>query len=827
MAFDIDLQFNDHGISPANVEICTLADSSKGIKFTDNDFFIIEPCSGEFKTVSLYNKTTREDEQVFDQNYFEYFNGYPSGSSIETSFTYVGLEIGSILRYGYAGFLVVRFYNGVVGLYRAIDQSLVNIGRDAPCVLVPNTIYKVKIEDNQNRIIVSLNDIVITSFVTNDNEPIEQGLFGVFASKDNICNKYNIKAQRPDNWLSHGSPTVFGYEMSMDNPSYLVVSCLGDNTLESNYAYQQIASKSNFMYSLLFKAGGKSNNTIATNPGKIVVVNASTSAIISSNVINFSEEYSTQEYKVSFTVPTGCSTIEVRIIPSSSSTLGLDFLQTNEGCQAPFAETLTSIVTTNKSIANLPISLTKMNGLTISFNVKPYSNSSDVKNVLMSFPNADNTKSWVLYYDVSNLLCIDYIFDTTINSFVTPIIVDIGLDNTISVSFIDNSIQIETETYEKVVIETQIDKDPTTFDIISQKVYFPNYVFSKIYLGYCERSGYARANSSFDFLMGTDTNIEKFLYTFNGSVQESTGSISATMIGKPTQYSPISVQYNDGTPLSRISSFDSQGNYTKVQIEYISYAGLKKIVVSCSEIDNQYEVPIIMYTENEGRKNQLIHYFNCNKVDGNIIYIDMTDEESSDFIGKPFVVRYCPSNSYSVQYNDDDTFKIVMHSNKGKPVNVSYDHASVDQSLVKSAIMNPFYNPNHSGFLYLTDEVEPTSYLDILVTPNYLDAKKQEYALVIIDAIDKRGNIVSDANISITSKKEIGSTITLLSTGKDINDALTLAKVDMKFFAGRYVYKYSINKDYGSSNGYILKDTLTITENNSKIIDSTSIYIYV
>lgn len=844
MAFDINMQFSDNGISPAKIAL----DANNNIIFTDKDYFIIEPCKGSVISRTYFDYSTNEEMKMFDRMHYEYFNGYPSGSSIEATIKYVGSEIGVVLRYSYEGFLIMRFNGTSVSLYKVVNQEITQIGRDVPCLLVRDTTYTIEAEDATDKIKLYIDGVYRTNFIIT-NGIIDDGLFGIYGTPNTVCTGYKIKTQVPNNWTKIGSPIVIGYPDSQDNDSSVILSIYGDNSNNANYLKQTISVTPGKKHSFLLKAGGEFleiltyivNNNADLSMNEVVellqtnmlklggvthvpqsnmcrmhIVNAANGTILYQQEIHSAEFYAMHNYYGSFNVPAGCDQVEIRLIPSSNSTVGIDRIQLNEGDVSPFVRTGNTPVTTGESIIRLPVNIDNFEDIAVSLDVKAYSDNNNAKNVLFSVSSNDESEQFIMYYNADNKVCIDYKSGGGTHTYVTEIIIPIMSYIKLKMLLKNGTATIESDEFDPILIISS-----------GSNTLVPGFSTKYINLGYSTAQGYSRGNACFDNFTISKLNKVLYNYDFDGGIQELTHGVAVYVPGQPTQFAPISVEYEDGTKIYRISSYDETGKYTRMAIEYVKYAGQKKLTVSCSDIESEYNIPIaiIEADNNENVREEIA--FEATTVDGNTIYLNMTDEQSTKYIGKNMRVIYVPRNSYSITYGEDNSFNIHLHSHKGSPVNVSFEQSERDKSIIKSANMNPFYNPNHTGFLYLSDEMLPTSFINVMVSPRYIDGRVGEYAIITIDAFDKTGNIVSDASFSMRTSGSINAEIVRIRNGEDLEKLGETSKVDIQFCAGMYVYAYKLKQSYVSTSSYIIKDVITIVEDKTKVTESTNIFVYV
>jgi hypothetical protein len=92
--------------------------------------------------------------------------------------------------------------------------------------------------------------------------------------------------------------------------------------------------------------------------------------------------------------------------------------------------------------------------------------------------------------------------------------------------------------------------------------------------------------------------------------------------------------------------------------------------------------------------------------------------------------------------------------------------------------LNPLLNPNHEGFLYITQNVEQVASFRVRATPDNLPANGGTTSLIIVEPLDSNGNYISHCKLIVSCEKG-----TILPT-YDENS------IKLRDRAGRFLYQY-------------------------------------
>lgn len=264
--------------------------------------------------------------------------------------------------------------------------------------------------------------------------------------------------------------------------------------------------------------------------------------------------------------------------------------------------------------------------------------------------------------------------------------------------------------------------------------------------------------------------------TFNHAIGNFNKS-AIEMTPAPQYGSPVVTEKQDGTPLQKVSFFDVEtGEYRTYNEEHVYYDGKADYVtVSYENIDEENFKITIRDLEN-------IQYGTPYYVDGKRIYLSLSDAEKTDLAGKMLVVSYQLENSFTVDYNIDspDSFRINIGKYDGEPVKVHYEGNDFYQEKLATMIeLNPLLNPNHEGFLYITNNTERVTSYRAKATPGDLPANGVSEAMVVIEPMDASGNFISHLNLKVQADK--GTVIPAYDKGSIL----------LRDRAGRYIYKYT------------------------------------
>jgi hypothetical protein len=332
-------------------------------------------------------------------------------------------------------------------------------------------------------------------------------------------------------------------------------------------------------------------------------------------------------------------------------------------------------------------------------------------------------------------------------------------------------------------------------------------------VGFSETVQDYRSNSLIDNLYVIDRyedNIDKFQgnliqtplihMTFDGSVSNNDYTVIELQPANKNM-APVIVQKEDGTVLRRIAFTDPEsGEYMTYAAETFKCTGSNIFQVPFNDIATDIFKPFA--------EDQTGNRIEVQNVTGDKITLDIDGKEK---YGQKFTIYYQPRDIYTVEYTDDDMFRVKLGKHDGQPVTITYETEDKnDVKLLTNIDLNAMNNPNHDGFIYLTKDLYNIENMDYSIYPRELKANAMNKALIVIDAKDKYGNIISDATFSLEA------------TYGNINmpPAGQIMEVPLQQQAGRYIYEYTSPLINASFDGYIY-DSITIKAFQNNTIQMT------
>lgn len=243
----------------------------------------------------------------------------------------------------------------------------------------------------------------------------------------------------------------------------------------------------------------------------------------------------------------------------------------------------------------------------------------------------------------------------------------------------------------------------------------------------------------------------------------------------PSYGSPVIVEKEDGQTLRKVSFFDYKtGEYKTWNEEIVIYDGDDYVQVSFSELDtDNFKVSV---TDKKGS-----YIGEPYSVLGKRVYMTLTDDEKEEYKGMPVHVRYQLEDSFTVDYNIEaaDSFRVDIAKHDGQEMEIVYEgNRFSNEKLADMVELNPLMNPNHQGFLYVTNTVNPVVDFKVKITPADLPADGISEALVIIEPVDINGNPVCQARLSVQATEGI------------IFPSFDAGAIRLHDIAGRYIYRY-------------------------------------
>lgn len=233
--------------------------------------------------------------------------------------------------------------------------------------------------------------------------------------------------------------------------------------------------------------------------------------------------------------------------------------------------------------------------------------------------------------------------------------------------------------------------------------------------------------------------------------------IETTMI--PNDQSPILVESESG-PMVRQYFFDHEtGEYQKTNTETFLYRKDKVIHLSYDELDPNYRVKLV-FENGESfiaphlkAKDYAPKAINNFYTSGNAVYFDLTEEQAFNLYGQKVEITYQLDNSYTVEYNEDavyDSLKIHLVNHKDNEVSVIQEgNRFSNQRLAKEVDLNPFLNPQHTGFLYIDKEPQRGQAFRLNTSSPYVVANGTDTADFTVELMDQEGNEVLNPEIDV------------------------------------------------------------------------------
>jgi hypothetical protein len=337
-------------------------------------------------------------------------------------------------------------------------------------------------------------------------------------------------------------------------------------------------------------------------------------------------------------------------------------------------------------------------------------------------------------------------------------------------------------------------------------IYIPNFSFdmnaNHICVGFSEELYVDRANALIDdltIISKYNNNIGEFksgvvkdpdvYLSFDGNVSKFDSSVISLSI-RNANHSPVIVQKEDGTELRRMMFMDPQtGEYIPYAIQSVPCGTSNVFQMLLDDIDNETHKPVAYMSTGQS--------INVLGVDGDKVTLDIDPKKH---IGQTFTIIYYPKNSYTIDYQDNDLCRIMLGKHDGQKLTITYEGSETTaHALLTNIDLNAINNPNHDGFVYLTNSVYQVENLNYSISPKEMKADGNGVATIVVDARDRYGNIVTDIDVTIDTKH---GSITVPPAGYTMEVPLTQQ-------AGRYLFQYKVPMIDASVNGYVY-DEITI-----------------
>jgi hypothetical protein len=265
--------------------------------------------------------------------------------------------------------------------------------------------------------------------------------------------------------------------------------------------------------------------------------------------------------------------------------------------------------------------------------------------------------------------------------------------------------------------------------------------------------------------------------SFNHAIANFNKSIIEATLA-PNYGSPVIVTKQNGSVMRKVSFFDwTTGEYRTFNQEPVMYdKAYDYLPISYHADDIDKETFTISVTDEEG-----VMWGDPLTLDGKKVHMTLTDDQKDVLDGQTMTVSYQLEESYTVDFNIGvpDSFRVTLGKYDGEPVTVTYEgNRFSNQKLATMIELNPLLNPNHEGFLYITQNVESVSSFRVRATPDNLPANGGTQALIVAEPLDSNGNYISHCKLTVSC--ELG---TILPTYDEDS-------VKIRERAGRFLYQY-------------------------------------
>ena len=213
----------------------------------------------------------------------------------------------------------------------------------------------------------------------------------------------------------------------------------------------------------------------------------------------------------------------------------------------------------------------------------------------------------------------------------------------------------------------------------------------------------------------------------------------ADMSPLPQQFSPITVELQDSTALSRVY-FNDGKKYTLTNTETFTNV-YDSIKLTYTNIDKR---TIYIHLNGEVLNNSINTYTVVNN------YLFFNNKFNDSDVIK---VQYKILNSFCVNYNIENeliTVSINPHNSDNK-ARVKYETNEFDNRVpVKHLSLNPIYNSRNQGFIYLSNDTNEPNNIEIYTTTSYVYANSKDNINICVKLVDKYGNPVPGEILSIS-----------------------------------------------------------------------------
>lgn len=672
------------------------------------------------------------------------------GNRVETD------EVGTVLgRKGYATLSVVLFGN----------ETALESKEDLPEWTTGGTYtWEARITGTSYQLLVNGTTLFHIEY-----SGMRKGAVGVYATAGNHCSSVQVSSLFPDGWTSNAASVqgaIVDIQEKENEDRYIY---LYSPDAQELYVEQTVSVSPNTTYTLSYEYEGEAK-------AKIIEQNGTSPQTINITPSSVAEEWVRHSH--TFTTSSGCTQVKVRFYVNTTTPSKVNAVQLEP---KPFAtmyirnDSATDVKTREGSIVTFPSKNNidpSQGSMSIWVSPRIAYNGTSFTPVLWEY---GDTSFMRLYWQEGS-----FVFQYGAASASIPCSLEVGEWYHIVTTWNANEIGITVNYSESV--QTPVASD---FTGSSEVIRF----------GYSASSQYKTWNGVIDEAIVykhnlSDSEIQQ-LYeatspvpntssmlmraTFNYAIGNFDQS-SMDMTLAPRYGSPIIVQKEDGTVMRKVSFFDDiTGEYRTYNQELVTYDGFSDYVeVSYRGLDTENFPPIVKDL------NGTI-YGNPYTVQGNRIYLTLTEDEKKQLRNKPLLVTYQLEDSYTVDFNIGvpDSFRVKVGKHDGQPIHITYEGNDFhDVKLATMVELNPLLNPNHEGFLYITRNVEPITSFRVKATPDHLPANGASESLLVVEPLDQYGNFISHAMLEVTAEKGIII---------PVYDRQSLLLRDR---SGRYLYRY-------------------------------------
>lgn len=202
----------------------------------------------------------------------------------------------------------------------------------------------------------------------------------------------------------------------------------------------------------------------------------------------------------------------------------------------------------------------------------------------------------------------------------------------------------------------------------------------------------------------------------------------------PQQFAPVIVYDENIGYLNRVNFVDENGNLTLTYATTINGQGRKAIALPHRNIDiSTIQIKV---------SGVAVEFADCKLYNNILEFPDIVEE------GIEISISYSILNSFYVDYNyniSEDKALICAHTSSPlSRATVYYEcNKNYSDKVVESINFNTIYSPDSQGFVYITDETNESSKIEVHANPRILNANAKDFTNVYIRVLDELGNGVS------------------------------------------------------------------------------------